>query len=74
MLFYYDFFCSNGPWFLDDKLFIHIQVFMQTSFALEDPEIFNNVLPWSMVTQETKDGVKDVPRNSAKLLQEKVTI
>lgn len=46
---------------------------MQTSFALEDPEIFNNVLPWRMVTQETKDGVKDVPRNSAKLLQEKVT-
>jgi len=46
---------------------------MQTSFALEDPEVFNNVLPWSMVTQETKGGVcKDIPRNSAKLLQEKV--
>lgn len=47
---------------------------MQTSFALEDPEIFNNVLPWNMVTQETKEGAKEVPRNSAKLLQEKVTL
>lgn len=48
---------------------------MQTSFALEDPDVFNNVLPWSMVTQETKrEGVRDLPRNSAKLLQEKVTI
>lgn len=45
---------------------------MQTSFALEDAEVFNNVLPWSMVTQEMKGGVKDIPRNSAKLLQEKV--
>ena len=45
---------------------------MQTGFALEDPEVFNNVLPWNMVTQETKEGIRDVPRNSAKLLQEKV--
>ena len=47
---------------------------MQTSFALEDPEVFNHVLPWNMVTQETKGGVKDALRNSAKLLQEKVSI
>lgn len=49
------------------------KVFMQTSFALEDPEVFNHVLPWNMVTQETKGGVKDAPRNSAKLLQEKLS-
>ena len=46
---------------------------MMPNFALEDPEIFNSVLPWSMVTQETtSNAVKGMPRNSAKLLQEKV--
>ena len=45
---------------------------MQSNFALEDPEIFNHVLPWNMVKQETKEGMKEAPRNSAKLLQEKV--
>ena len=50
------------------------QVFMMPNFALEDPDIFNNVLPWSMVTQEPADGARAVPRNSAKLLQEKVVI
>lgn len=49
-----------------------VQVFMQTGFALEDPEVFNNVLPWNMVTQETKEGIRNTPRNSVKLLQEKV--
>lgn len=44
------------------------------SFALEDPEIFNSVLPWSMVTQEPAESTRAVPRNSAKLLQEKVVI
>lgn len=47
---------------------------MQSNFALEDPEIFNHVLPWNMVTQETKGGMREAPRNSAKLLQEKVWI
>ena len=47
---------------------------MMPNFALEDPEIFNSVLPWSMVTQEPAEGVRGVPRNSAKLLQEKVMI
>ena len=50
-----------------------VQVFMQTGFALEDPEVFNNVLPWNMVTQETKEGIRNTPRNSVKLLQEKVS-
>ncbi|XP_022787407.1 vacuolar protein sorting-associated protein 54-like isoform X3 [Stylophora pistillata] len=49
------------------------KVFMMPNFALEDPEIFNNVLPWSMVTQEPADGARAVPRNSAKLLQEKLS-
>ncbi|XP_068729722.1 vacuolar protein sorting-associated protein 54-like [Montipora capricornis] len=49
------------------------KVFMQTGFALEDPEVFDNVLPWNMVTQETKEGIRDVSRNSAKLLQEKLS-
>lgn len=53
-------------------LFVLVQVFMQSNFALEDPEIFNHVLPWNMVTQETKEGMREAPRNSAKLLQEKV--
>jgi len=45
------------------------------NFALEDPEIFNNVLPWNLVTQETTpEAVRGMPRNSAKLLQEKVEI
>lgn len=44
------------------------------NFALEDPEIFNSVLPWSMVTQEPAESTRAVPRNSAKLLQEKVVI
>lgn len=44
------------------------------SFALEDPEIFNSVLPWSMVTHEPAENTRAVPRNSAKLLQEKVVI
>lgn len=51
---------------------VAVQVFMQTGFALEDPEVFNNVLPWNMVTQETKEGIRNTPRNSVKLLQEKV--
>ena len=55
-------------------LFVLAQVFMQSNFALEDPEIFNHVLPWNMVTQETKEGMREAPRNSAKLLQEKVWI
>ena len=55
-------------------LFVLVQVFMQSNFALEDPEIFNHVLPWNMVTQETKGGMREAPRNSAKLLQEKVWI
>lgn len=46
---------------------------MMPNFALEDPDIFNNVLPWSMVTQEPADGARAVPRNSAKLLQEKLS-
>ena len=51
---------------------------MQPSFALEDPETFSFVLPWKMVTsepsesKEQRQGLLDVPRNSAKLLQEKV--
>ncbi|KAJ7371032.1 Vacuolar protein sorting-associated protein 54 [Desmophyllum pertusum] len=50
------------------------KVFMMPNFALEDPEIFNHVLPWSMVTQETTtEGVKGMQRNSAKLLQEKLS-
>lgn len=49
------------------------KVFMMPNFALEDPDIFNNVLPWSMVTQEPADGARAVPRNSAKLLQEKLS-
>lgn len=49
------------------------KVFMQSNFALEDPEIFNHVLPWNMVTQETKEGMREAPRNSAKLLQEKLS-
>jgi len=49
------------------------KVFMQTGFALEDPEVFNNVLPWNMVTQETKEGIRNTPRNSVKLLQEKLS-
>jgi len=52
---------------------VAVQVFMQTGFALEDPEVFNNVLPWNMVTQETKEGIRNTPRNSVKLLQEKVS-
>jgi len=48
---------------------------MMPNFALEDPEIFNNVLPWNLVTQETTpEAVRGMPRNSAKLLQEKVEI
>ena len=50
------------------------QVFLMPNFALEDPEIFNSVLPWSMVTQEPPENTRAVPRNSAKLLQEKVVI
>lgn len=50
------------------------QVFLMPNFALEDPEIFNSVLPWSMVTQEPAESTRAVPRNSAKLLQEKVVI
>ena len=38
-----------------------VQVFMQSNFALEDPEIFNHVLPWNMVTQETKGGMREAP-------------
>ena len=51
---------------------------MMPNFALEDPETFSVVLPWSMVTRETTKGVQErlgsleVPKNSAKLLQEKV--
>ena len=48
---------------------------MMPNFALEDPEIFNSVLPWTLVTQETTpEAAKGMPRNSAKLLQEKVPI
>ena len=48
---------------------------MMPNFALEDPEIFNSVLPWSLVTQETNpEAARGMPRNSAKLLQEKVPI
>ena len=48
---------------------------MMPNFALEDPEIFNSVLPWSLVAQETThEAVRGMPRNSAKLLQEKVEI
>jgi len=48
---------------------------MMPNFALEDPEIFNNVLPWNLVAQETTpEAVRGMPRNSAKLLQEKVDI
>lgn len=49
------------------------KVFLMPNFALEDPEIFNSVLPWSMVTQEPPENTRAVPRNSAKLLQEKLS-
>ena len=53
---------------------------MQPNFALEDPETFQFVLPWSMITSDPTKGKEqlqsslDVHRNSAKLLQEKVIV
>ena len=50
---------------------------MHADFSLEDPNTFNAVLPWALIS-EPKKAVKDragllnMPRNSAKLLQEKV--
>ncbi|KAK2560887.1 Vacuolar protein sorting-associated protein 54 [Acropora cervicornis] len=64
---------SNSTAAPGDTGFTAAAVFMQTGFALEDPEVFNNVLPWNMVTQETKEGIRNTPRNSVKLLQEKLS-
>ena len=51
---------------------------MHPSFSLENPDTFNSVLPWALVTADSSQaaheraGLMNVTRNSAKLLQEKV--
>lgn len=51
---------------------------MNANFSLEDPETFNNVLPWSSVVtdssqaEQDRAGLINAHRNTAKLLQEKV--
>ncbi|XP_048586401.1 vacuolar protein sorting-associated protein 54 [Nematostella vectensis] len=55
------------------------KVFMNPHFTLEDPETFSSVLPWSLVTADSSQAAQDraglmnAPRNSAKLLQEKLS-
>ncbi|XP_031550116.1 vacuolar protein sorting-associated protein 54-like [Actinia tenebrosa] len=55
------------------------KVFMQPGFSLENPETFQSVLPWSLVTAEPskaeqdRAGLMNTTRNSAKLLQEKLS-
>ncbi|XP_078674296.1 vacuolar protein sorting-associated protein 54-like isoform X2 [Branchiostoma floridae x Branchiostoma belcheri] len=46
------------------------KIFMQPNFALENPETFNTVLPWSQF-ESPKD--KEQGRQSSKLLQEKLS-
>ncbi|XP_066279264.1 vacuolar protein sorting-associated protein 54-like isoform X1 [Branchiostoma lanceolatum] len=46
------------------------KIFMQPNFALENPETFNAVLPWSQF-EPAKD--KEQGRQSSKLLQEKLS-
>ncbi|EDV24143.1 uncharacterized protein TRIADDRAFT_27025, partial [Trichoplax adhaerens] len=51
------------------------KVFLEPKFALEDPDTFNAVLPWSQFENAAVPD-KDIsprPRASAKLLQEKLT-
>ncbi|KAK3733355.1 hypothetical protein QZH41_013684 [Actinostola sp. cb2023] len=56
-----------------------IRVFMNASFSLEDPDTFNSVLPWALVTADSSQAARDraglinTHRNSAKLLQEKLS-
>lgn len=51
---------------------------MNANFSLEDPETFNDVLPWSSVVtdssqaEQERAGLINTHRNTAKLLQEKV--
>lgn len=51
---------------------------MNANFSLEDPDTFNDVLPWSSVVADSSQAERDragliqTHRNTAKLLQEKV--
>ena len=52
---------------------------MQADFSLEDQQTFNSVLPWALISEPKKSakdraGLLNMPRNSAKLLQEKVCL
>ncbi|XP_077867902.1 vacuolar protein sorting-associated protein 54-like, partial [Saccoglossus kowalevskii] len=44
-------------------------LFLKPDFALENPEVFNAVLPWSQFTQARDTNA----RSSSKLLQEKLS-
>lgn len=47
-----------------------LKIFLQSDFNLENPETFEAVIPWSQLYgQGSENGP---PKNSAKLLQEKV--
>lgn len=48
------------------------QIFFQTEFKLEEPAVFNSVLPWSSI--QGKSSVGGYKKNSSKLLQEKVKL
>ena len=46
------------------------KMFFQPVFKLEEPSVFNAVLPWSNIQAKSSGG--SFKKNSSKLLQEKV--
>ena len=56
------------------NLYYFCQVFLHTSFNLEDPATFSTVLPWSSIDNGKRETPTRPmsPKHSRKLLQEKV--
>lgn len=45
---------------------------MQPGFSLQNPETFNQVLPWQQIKTHRQDSSSEKSVQSSKLLQEKV--
>lgn len=52
--------------------FLCFEIFMQPGFSLQNPETFNQVLPWQQIKTHRQDSSSEKSVQSSKLLQEKV--